>query len=85
MNKQKIINKQLRYSRYKLMDSYSIKSRTKCLRSLLQSVSKAGGYVLCFRPHMLEKMSAMELIECIGNNNIRFIFDKENINDNKRN
>ncbi|MFW9930652.1 MAG: hypothetical protein ACFFD1_14785 [Candidatus Thorarchaeota archaeon] len=65
---------------YKFRDKYTIISRTFCLRSLLQAVVKAGGCAQCFSVKALKKMSALELIEAIGPNDIRFLLDNPKLN-----
>ena len=45
--------------------------------SLLRSVAKAGGHVLSFHPGVLDKFSALELVEILGLNDIRFEFVEE--------
>lgn len=47
----------------------------RCLGSLLKSVYEAGGTCTGFTPKKLSQMCALELIETIGPNNIRFVYD----------
>lgn len=37
---------------------------------MLRAIAKAGGAVHCFTPERLKQMTAMELVETLGNNNI---------------
>ena len=58
----------------------SIVRKAKMLKSLLKSVDDAGGHNLYFRPSELKKMSALDLIDRLGPNNIEFIFRIPNEN-----
>ena len=54
-----------------------IMNETLMLRSLLQSVVKAGGCAASFTPERLERMTGMELIEYLAPNGFRFISRRE--------
>ncbi|MGD9156859.1 MAG: hypothetical protein PVG39_00495 [Desulfobacteraceae bacterium] len=63
-----------------IKNKYVLVSRTACLHSLLQSIHKAGGAISGFTIDRLKEMSAMELIEILGLNNIYFTFDNPEFN-----
>ena len=51
------------------------KARTVALRTLLKAVTEAGGAAKQFSVIELEEMTALELVEILGQNGIRFVFD----------
>ena len=69
------------------MSKYNIKvlsNRAQMLGSLLRSINKAGGWIGFFNIKRLKKMTVMELIDHLGQNNIRFIYTKPVLNGNKK-
>lgn len=52
---------------------HKLTSRTRMIQSLMQSVVTAGGSASSFSIPRLKHMSAMELIEYLAPNNIRFV------------
>jgi hypothetical protein len=53
-----------------------IRRKAEGLGSMLKSIAEAGGYVPSFRIQKLKNMSALELIEILGLNEIKFYFEK---------
>ena len=52
---------------------HALTSRTRMIQSLMQSVVTAGGSASSFSIPRLKRMSAMELIEYLAPNHIRFV------------
>jgi hypothetical protein len=53
-----------------------IASETRCIRSLMQSIVRAGGSVRNFTPNKLKQRTAWEFIQSIAPNDIQFLFNR---------
>ena len=58
----------------------TISRRAQSLGSMLFSIHKAGGAIFGFSIPRLKEMSAFELIEILGQNNIHFYYKGNDLN-----